>query len=312
MTRKLLVLSCAAAALVGGAALAQDTAVNPPAQTDLETSVQNANEPDRTAPADPASTASDETAVAGAPLDQPLAEPSVNDDTSIAETTTTTADTPSAANASAVISNAQVSTDGVWTTQSQGAGAVGVNPQTNALLAQHAEQAQTPSSQPASATVGSLASASIANAPNGVFKADVGAYPMSHYASPSRPLPYDQVDAYLRASPSQQLAQNWWAGTELASTAAASDVSASTPAASDVSSTTSSASGGTAGLPGDTRVGLNSDTSNSDSTSSSVTPSSETDSTLSTDANPVPSPSTSVNPAAPDQETTSPSGSTTP
>jgi hypothetical protein len=66
---------------------------------------------------------------------------------------------------------------------------------------------------------------------------------MSHYASPSRPIPYDQLDAYLKAPRSQQMARNWWAGTELAATAASGNVSAST-----------------AGIPGDTDVSLKTDT----------------------------------------------------
>ncbi|HET9160218.1 MAG TPA: hypothetical protein VFN88_06370 [Caulobacteraceae bacterium] len=267
MTRNLLVLSCAAAALVGGAALAQDEFASPPLnQPDVETAAQYANQSDRTAPPDATSTVSDETATS-TPIDTAV-NPGVNDNTTIAETTTTTADTPEARNASARLSSATTSTDGAWTTQSQGTAAVGVAQQDNGAVAENSTDvtAQTPSSEPASASVSSMAYATnIANAPGGVFKANVGSYPMSHYASPSRPLPYDQVDAYLKAPRSQQLAQNWWNGSELASTAPASDVSASTPAASDVSSTitTSSASGasGTAGLPGDTRVGLNDDTS---------------------------------------------------
>jgi hypothetical protein len=123
--------------------------------------------------------------------------------------------------------------------------------------------AATPVEQPASATTSSSTTTTsttaatpstsnttttVSGSSGAVFKAEVGSYPMSHYASPQRPIPYEQLDAYLKASPSQQLARNWWAGTELAETATSGNVSTTVP------------SSGTAGIPGDTDVSLNSDT----------------------------------------------------
>jgi hypothetical protein len=99
--------------------------------------------------------------------------------------------------------------------------------------------AATPSAAAASATVAASSAAP--------FKARVGSYPMSHYASPPRPIPYAQLDAYLKASRSQQMARNWWGGSELATTATSGNVS-------------SRVSSGTAGIPGDTDVRLNTDT----------------------------------------------------
>jgi hypothetical protein len=221
MTRKLLVLTCAAAALAGGASLAQDQ------------SQPQYQQPSVGAPAD--------TAV-NPPLDnEPLSQ------------------APAPAEA--------------------------------------ASPAATPAAEPASATVSSMAyAANIANAPGGVFKANVGNYPMSHYAMPSRPLPYDQVEAYLKASRSQQLAQNWWSGAELASNEAAA-----TPASSDVSVTTSTSgpdaattASGTAGLPGDTPVGLKDETSVSE-TATPISSPPAPDPTLAPDA-PAPTSVTSSDP----------------
>jgi trimeric autotransporter adhesin len=125
--------------------------------------------------------------------------------------------------------------------------------------------AATPIEQPASATTSSSitttttsttaatpsasdTAVTVSGSSGAVFKAEVGSYPMSHYRSPPRPIPYEQLHAYLSASPSQQLARNWWAGTELAETPTAAPVAATVPSAS------------TAGIPGDTDVSLQSDT----------------------------------------------------
>ena len=95
------------------------------------------------------------------------------------------------------------------------------------------------------------ASVTVSGSSGSVFKAKVGSYPMSHYASPQRPVPYPQLDAYMKAPHSQQMARNWWTGSELAST----------PAGANVSSTTSvGGASGTAGIPHDTDVSLKSDT----------------------------------------------------
>jgi hypothetical protein len=217
------------AALATGA-LAQDKFTQPPLnQPDVETAAQNINEAPpaeqaqaqaeaQTPRSSDVSATAPETNIsdANAPAPQDTAVNPLPSQTSVSETTTTTAD---------------------------------------------AAPAQTPAAEPASATVStSMAYATnIANAPGGVFKPkNLGNYPMSHYASPSRPLPYDQVDAYLKASKSQQLAQNWWGNDQLASAEPAP--AAATPSSSDVSASVPSQASGTAGLPGDTDVRLNDET----------------------------------------------------
>jgi hypothetical protein len=116
------------------------------------------------------------------------------------------------------------------------------------------EPAPTPEASNVSVTTASsMAYANIANGPNGVYIAKVGNYPMSAYALPPRPLPYDKVDAYLAAPRSKQLAENWWAGMDQlaeAETAPASDVSAVV----DDETTASHAE-----IAGDTDVALRSD-----------------------------------------------------
>ena len=49
-------------------------------------------------------------------------------------------------------------------------------------------------------------------------------------ASPSQPIPYAQLDAYLKASPKQRASNDWWSGS--ASTGMSADTSATAPAAS--------------------------------------------------------------------------------
>lgn len=64
------------------------------------------------------------------------------------------------------------------------------------------------------------------------------------YASPPRPIPYSQLDAYLRASPRERASRDWW--SEAAPTAPSRNISGQlAPGRS-----------GTAGIPGDTSVGL--------------------------------------------------------
>ena len=54
--------------------------------------------------------------------------------------------------------------------------------------------------------------------------------------SPKQPIPYAQLDAYLKASPKARANTDWWGGS--ASTGASTDTSATAPAA-DTSATTS-------------------------------------------------------------------------
>lgn len=52
-------------------------------------------------------------------------------------------------------------------------------------------------------------------------------------AAPAQPIPYAQLDAYLKASPKERASRDWWAGA--AATGAPADASASTAATSDTS-----------------------------------------------------------------------------
>uniref|UniRef100_B0T513 Uncharacterized protein n=1 Tax=Caulobacter sp. (strain K31) TaxID=366602 RepID=B0T513_CAUSK len=55
-------------------------------------------------------------------------------------------------------------------------------------------------------------------------------------ASPKQPIPYAQLDAYLKASPKQRASKDWWSGS--ASTGMSADTSANMPAASTTTTTT--------------------------------------------------------------------------
>jgi hypothetical protein len=65
-------------------------------------------------------------------------------------------------------------------------------------------------------------------------------------AGPKQPIPYSQLDTYLKASPKAQASKDWWAGS--ASTGMAADTSATAPAAP------MSSPGMTAMPPADTAV----------------------------------------------------------
>ena len=54
--------------------------------------------------------------------------------------------------------------------------------------------------------------------------------------SPKQPIPYAQLDAYLKASPKVRASKDWWSGS--ASTGTSTDTSATAPA-TDTSTTTS-------------------------------------------------------------------------
>lgn len=53
---------------------------------------------------------------------------------------------------------------------------------------------------------------------------------MAPIASPSQPIPYSQLDAYMKASPKARASKDWWSGS--ASTGTSADTSATLPAAS--------------------------------------------------------------------------------
>ncbi|MDB5477281.1 MAG: hypothetical protein JWP49_2792 [Phenylobacterium sp.] len=63
-------------------------------------------------------------------------------------------------------------------------------------------------------------------------------------ASPSQPIPYAQLDAYLKASPSKRASNDWWSGSASTGVSAnASTTGASTPSATAGGDTTAGASG---------------------------------------------------------------------
>lgn len=147
-----------------------------------------------------------------------------------------------------------------------------------------APSATTPSTADVSATTASSNMAyakDIANAPHGAFKADVGEYPMRAYAMPPRPLPYDQLDAYLKATPQQQASNDWWQGSSQlaeATTSPSGNVSAPTAPSSDVSAAVPAPapSNSQAGIPGDTPTNLNRDTPAPDTSVNPATPAAPT------------------------------------
>ncbi|MDB5456788.1 MAG: hypothetical protein JWP92_2373 [Caulobacter sp.] len=49
-------------------------------------------------------------------------------------------------------------------------------------------------------------------------------------ASPKQPIPYSQLNAYLKASPKQRATKDWWSGSASASTGMSADTAASVPA----------------------------------------------------------------------------------
>lgn len=57
----------------------------------------------------------------------------------------------------------------------------------------------------------------------------------SAMAGPKQPIPYAQLDAYLKASPKQRASKDWWSGS--ASTGMSTDTSATLPAAAPMADT---------------------------------------------------------------------------
>lgn len=55
-------------------------------------------------------------------------------------------------------------------------------------------------------------------------------------AGPAQPIPYGQLDTYLKASAKQRASKDWWSGS--ASTGMSADTSATAPAASTSTTTT--------------------------------------------------------------------------
>jgi len=56
-------------------------------------------------------------------------------------------------------------------------------------------------------------------------------------AEPKQPIPYAELNAYLKASPKQRASKDWWSGQSLASTGASANASATSSAGTDVRAT---------------------------------------------------------------------------
>ena len=68
-------------------------------------------------------------------------------------------------------------------------------------------------------------------APQPVLAGAASAAPQAKASgSPKQPIPYSQLDAYLKASPKTRASKDWWSGS--ASTGTSADTSATLPAAS--------------------------------------------------------------------------------
>lgn len=55
-------------------------------------------------------------------------------------------------------------------------------------------------------------------------------------AGPKQPIPYSQLNAYMKASPKARASKDWWSGSAGASTGLSTDTSATAPAADPTSS----------------------------------------------------------------------------
>ncbi|MEW6391674.1 MAG: hypothetical protein AB1542_14795 [Pseudomonadota bacterium] len=111
---------------------------------------------------------------------------------------------------------------------------------------------------------------------------------------PQQPIPYSQLNAYMKASPKVRASKDWWAGSSTAATGMSTDTSATAPAASTMSG---SSMGSSMGSSNSTGMSVNPPTPDSSSMPS----------TPPTDGGVQPNGSTLPNPATP----TDPMGSST-
>lgn len=79
-------------------------------------------------------------------------------------------------------------------------------------------------------------------------------------AEPKQPIPYSELNAYLKASPKQRATRDWWSG---ASTGMAANTTATGTAGADVSSTGASASSTSTPAYGNNSNGVDATTSTS-------------------------------------------------
>ena len=71
-----------------------------------------------------------------------------------------------------------------------------------------------------------------------MYKRQAKAKASAAVAGPSQPIPYAQLDAYLKASPKARASKDWWSGS--AATGMSSDTSATLPATASSTSTDTS------------------------------------------------------------------------
>jgi hypothetical protein len=96
-------------------------------------------------------------------------------------------------------------------------------------------------------TLATLATLAAAAAVAGSAQAQNSGPSSSAYASPPRPIPHSQLDAYLRASPRERATRDWWADQPAATAAAqtatstAANAQASSSLPSQVRTTTAPA-----------------------------------------------------------------------
>ncbi|PZR31560.1 hypothetical protein [Caulobacter segnis] len=126
-------------------------------------------------------------------------------------------------------------------------------------------------------------------------------------AGPKQPIPYSQLNAYMKASPKARASKDWWAGSPTAPTGASTDTSATAPGSSTMSgSTTDSSTMGSSSMGSST---MGSSTSSDTSVNPPVgTGAPSMPSTPPTDGGTQPNGSTLPNPSTP----TDPMGASTP
>lgn len=121
----------------------------------------------------------------------------------------------------------------------------------------------------------------------------------STMAGPKQPIPYSQLDAYMKASPKARASKDWWAGASGAPTGQSTDTSAAAPGSSTMSGSTMDSSS------------MGSSSTGASTTDTSVNPpgggAPSMPSTPPTDGGTQPNGSTSPNPSTP----TDPMGAST-
>lgn len=73
-------------------------------------------------------------------------------------------------------------------------------------------------------------------------------------AAPKQPIPYSQLDAYMKASPKTRATKDWWSGS--ASTGMSTDTSATMPAASTSTDTSVNPPAASTTMPSDSSTSM--------------------------------------------------------